>query len=86
MSARTEALVSQPETGKIAGVHRSLLRPVVTRRVPWITPESVQGFQKYVTSTAVPSTIKMLTAMMKRKNLPISSLASLLNPSHDRSW
>jgi hypothetical protein len=78
MSARTDALVSQSETGKIALRSSSPLRPVVTRRVPSSTPEAAgssqkPGSQKCVTSTAVPRTSKMLMAMMKRKNLPIGA-------------
>jgi hypothetical protein len=38
-----------------------------------------RGSQKYVTSTAVPSTSKMLMAMMKRKNLPIGTLTTCAN-------
>jgi hypothetical protein len=38
-----------------------------------------RDIQKYVTSTAVPSTSKMLMAMMKRKNLPIGTLATCAN-------
>jgi hypothetical protein len=45
MSARTDALASQSETGKIALRPSSLLRPVVTRRVPSITPETAESSQ-----------------------------------------
>jgi len=44
MLARTDSLMSWAETGKIARVHRSPLRPVVTRRVPGSTAKAGFGF------------------------------------------
>jgi hypothetical protein len=45
MLARTDALMSQAETGKIALRPSSPLRPVVTRNVQEITARQVKGSQ-----------------------------------------
>jgi predicted RNA binding protein YcfA (HicA-like mRNA interferase family) len=45
---RTDALLSQLETGKINCVHPSLFRPVATRRVPSLTRDGGLGFRDLV--------------------------------------
>jgi hypothetical protein len=45
MPARTDALMPQPETGKINCVHRSPLRPVATRRMQAVNAKPARRFR-----------------------------------------
>ena len=45
MSARTDALMPQPETGAINCVHRSPLRPVATRRMQAVNAKPARRFR-----------------------------------------